>query len=223
MLYATAHGDDVRDITPAHSRAYGRLAAGIHTATDASGDAFDRFHLDTAHLIDGPLAAIQDRMGNEAPDEIAYLTEIAARIKPRIAALPRTPPEFGICHGDLHPGNVRFDAAGEPTVFDVDCYGPGWRAYDLAVFLWNSYLERRSKTWRASRWNAFLRGYREVAPLSPSSLAAVPLFLVARQIWLMGHDCAGKSGWHPQWIDASWLGAMNGYIRAWTEEYPSLR
>ncbi len=223
ILYAAADGDGVRDITPSHSRAYGRLAAGIHAATDATGGEFDRFVLDTAHLIDNPLAAIQERLGADAPDEVAYLSGIAARVKPRISALPRTAPEFGICHGDLHPGNVRFNAAGEPTVFDFDCYGPGWRAYDLAVFLWNSYLERRPKAWRAARWNAFLRGYRDVGTLSPEVVAATPLFLVARQICLMGYDCAGMSGWLPQWIDAGWLRSMNGYVRGWIEEYPILR
>ena len=223
ILYGAATGDGVRDITPAHCRAYGRLAASIHAAADMADGAFDRFALDTVHLISEPLAAVQTRMEDEAPEDVAFLSEIAARITPRIDALPRTRAVIGICHGDLHPGNVRFDAGWEPTVFDFDCYGPGWRAYDLAVFLWNSYLERRSKAWRSLRWNAFLRGYREVRPMSAGEIEAVPLFLVARQIWLMGLDCEGKSGWLPQWIAAGWLRSMTGYIRAWVEEYPSLR
>ena len=219
VLFAEAVGEEVREITPAQARAYGGLAARFHDAADAAGGVYPRFHLDLAHLLGGPLAAIRAQMGQHA-EPMAELEATAARVRARLEALPRRMPDYGVCHGDLHPGNVRFDAAGRPSLFDFDCWGYGWRAYDLTVFLWNSYLERRAKGWRRSRWRAFLRGYREIRPLPEGLDDLVPLFLVARQIWLMGMDCAGTSGRPPQWLNPGWFETMNGFVRRWLAEFP---
>jgi Ser/Thr protein kinase RdoA (MazF antagonist) len=225
VLFAAAEGADVRDIEPRHARAYGRLAATLHTRADASLPAYARFHIDECHLIDEPLAAIRERMGEvaECAEDLAYLEEMAARVRSRIAALPRTIPAYGLCHGDLHPGNVRFDADGEPTLFDFDCCGYGWRSYDLAVFLWNGYLEGRPKGWLMSRWNGFIRGCEKIRPLGQDEVRSLPLFLVARQIWLMGLDCRGESEWLPQWLTPEWFHSMVKYVRRWVEEFPVLR
>jgi Ser/Thr protein kinase RdoA (MazF antagonist) len=219
VVFDEAPGENVREIAPTHACAYGRLAARLHDEADAAGGVYPRFHLDLDHLLDGPLAAIRAQLGQHA-EPMAELEAVAARVRTRLERLPRRMPDYGVCHGDLHPGNVRFDAKGRPTLFDFDCWGYGWRAYDLAVFLWNSYLERRTKGWRQSRWRAFLRGYREFRPLPQGFDDLVPLFLVARQVWLMGMDCAGSSGWPPQWLDAGWFETMNGFVRRWLEEYP---
>jgi Ser/Thr protein kinase RdoA (MazF antagonist) len=223
-LFTPAPGADVREIEPRHARAYGRLAARLHATVDDDLPTYARFHLDERHLLDEPLTAIRTRMGDVdgCAEDLAYLEEIGARVRNELMALPRTSPAYGLCHGDLHPGNVRFGDDGELTLFDFDCCGYGWRAYDLAVFLWNSYLERRSKTWRASRWRAFLRGYGAVRVLTADDLAPVPLFLVARQIWLMGLDCRGQSDWLPQWLTPEWFHSMVKYVRGWVQEYPML-
>ncbi len=223
-LFTPAEGVDVREIEPRHAEAYGRLAAKLHTMADDSLPPYARIHIDERHLLDEPLTAIRARMGDEdgCAGDLAYLEEIAARVRERLATLPRTLPAYGLCHGDLHPGNVRFGDDEEPTLFDFDWFGYGWRAYDLTVFLWNSYLENRPKTWRAPRWRAFLRGYRSIRPLTADDLAPVPLFLVARHIWLMGLDCRGQSDWLPQWLTPEWFASMVKYVRGWTEEYPTL-
>ena len=158
----------------------------------------------------------------DGTETLVFLERLAEHVRHRLLELPRTPPGYGLCHGDLHPGNVRFDADGEPTLFDFDCMGYGWRAYDLTVFLWNAFGEGRTKRWRASRWRSFLRGYQEVRPCPEGLDEVMPLFLVARQIWLMGVDCADRSGWPPQWITAEWLREMVRPIRQWVTEYPIL-
>ena len=221
LLYSAADGEDVREIDVAHSRAYGQLAAAMHDATDAADHRYARFHLDERLLLDEPLASIRADMVDGGKD-LAFLEEVAERIRPLIVALPRDPPLYGLCHGDLHPGNVRFDLAGQPTLFDFDFCGYGWRVYDLTIFLWNAFGERRPKGWRDSRWRAFLRGYREIRPLDPAALEALPLFLVAREIWLLGLDCSGRGEWLPQWRTAEWFRSTVGTIRDMVAEYPIL-
>ena len=223
-LFAAAPGESIREITSRQARAYGRLAAALHTAADAAPTPYHRFHLDERHLLEEPLrairAAIENVDGGDGKD-LVFLESVADRVRHGLSALPRTPPGYGLCHGDLHPGNVCFDA-GVPTLFDFDCMGYGWRAYDLTVFLWNAFGERRPKRWRESRWHAFLRGYRELRPLPQELDAVLPLFLVARQIWLMGLDAADRSGLPPQWLTEDWLRDMVRPVRTWVSEYPTL-
>ena len=221
VLFASAPGESVPDLTTQQARAYGRLAAGVHMGADAAPNAYRRFPLDERHLLDAPLASIRAAMVNGGED-LLFLEQIAERVRHRLGTLPRTPPEYGLCHGDLHPGNVHFDAAGQPTLFDFDCMGYGWRAYDLTVFLWNAFGEGRTKRWRETRWRAFTRGYREVRPLPERLGEVMPLFLVARQIWLLGLDCADRGGLPPQWISPEWLHAMVRPIRTWVAAYPIL-
>jgi Ser/Thr protein kinase RdoA (MazF antagonist) len=222
VLWEEAAGASVRDITVEHARHYGRLAASLHAAADRQDRRYARFDLDPHHLIDEPLGHIRAVFG-ECAAELAELERVAERVRARIAALPRSAPDFGICHGDLHPGNARFDASGTPTLFDFDCCGYGWRAHDLAVFHWNIDLERRPKRWRETRWRAFLRGYREVRPLPEQFAERFPLFLVARMLWLQGLDCSGQSGYPPQWVTPEALRTTIGCIRAWEREFPVLR
>jgi len=221
VLFTPAEGADVREIEVRHAEAYGRLAANLHTTADNHLPTYARFDLDERHLLDEPLTAIRSRLGDidGCAEDLAYLEEVAVRVRDRLVTLPRTRSAYGLCHGDLHPGNVRFGDDGEPTLFDFDCCGYGWRVYDLAVFVWNSYLERRSKTWRTQRWRAFLRGYTSTRPLTAGDLAPVPLFLIARHIWLMGLDCRGQSDWLPQWLTPAWFHSMVEYVRGWVEEH----
>lgn len=42
---------------------------------------------------------------------------------------------WGLCHGDLHGGNVIFNQDNEPGIFDFDLCCKSWRVYDLATFI----------------------------------------------------------------------------------------
>ncbi len=217
VLWTEAPGEDVRDITADHSRRYGTLAASIHESADRGGVNYQRESLDPAHLIDEPLATI--RAALPGGDDLAELERVAGFVRGRLDALPREEPDYGLCHGDLHPGNVRFAGDGTPTLFDFDCCGYGWRGYDLAVFLWNIYGERRPRRWRETRWRAFLRGYAEVRSLPGGLDEQLPFFLIARQIWLTGLDYAGKSGYPPQGVGPGLLRTTLASIRNWQEEF----
>jgi hypothetical protein len=61
-----------------------------------------------------------------------------------------------------------------------------------------------------------------VRPLPGGLDEVLPLFLVARQVWLMGLDCADRSGWPPQWITPEWLQTMVRPIGIWVGKYSIL-
>lgn len=169
---------------PEDAAAYGQAVAALHEATHDLAAA-GRFPLDLAHLIHAPMRHMRALLTDD-PDTLAALEAIAART---VSALTPLLPdlEWGACHGDLHEGNAHVGDDGVLRLFDVDCGGPSWRAYDLAVYLWSQASNSgKSAEQEDAAWTAFLTAYRAVRPLTEAELAAVPLFVTARSLWFMG-------------------------------------
>ncbi len=166
-----------------YSRAYGAAAASVHNAVDGFASDEPRFTLDLEHLIDEPLAAVRGFFG-ERPDDLGYLHDLARRVRKELEVL-LDDLEWAACHGDFHGGNANRAPDGTITFFDFDCGGLGWRAYELAVFRWSS-RALRIEAGNDERWHAYLDGYRSTRPVGEADLAAVPLFIAARHLWLMG-------------------------------------
>lgn len=175
-LFTYAKGSIPR-LDPEISAEYGRTVAKIHQATDNFSSHYRRFNLDFQHLLYEPLERIRPTMTQYGGD----VTYIESWIKTITAHVSIELLDFGFCHGDFHDWNTHLDE-GILTVFDFDCCGKGFRAYDLAVFLWN--LKTNYKGKETENWSSFLEGYREVRPLSEADLNAIPFFVAARRIWL---------------------------------------
>ena len=94
----------------------------------------------------------------------------------------RAPGIWGPIGGDFHQSSVYFSEINEPTFFNFDLCGPGWRAYDIASFLSNGNLMHAP----AERSEAFFAGYYSVRQLADEEHAAVAPFLTVRRVWLMG-------------------------------------
>lgn len=93
-----------------------------------------------------------------------------------------------VWEGGVRNGNIHFADCGAVTLFDFDCFGYGWRAYDLAVFLWHQQLNpppSETRDTKARQREAFLSGYTELRPLGRKELTGVEC-LVLRDVWLHG-------------------------------------
>ena len=204
-----------------NSCAYGELAGKIHSCLDKAPDDGRRFQLDLPHLIDQPLHHIEPFLEHRRKD-FDYLKKVGGELKLQIGELlPKTKPEYGNCHGDHHGGNLHMDNNGKMTLFDFDCYGYGWRAYDLAVFLWNSSVSddwsAKAKSGRTRGWNAFLEGYSKTRTLGAHELKATNIFVPIRHIWLLGlhtqlADTSGRG-----WFDDSYFDFHIRFIKRWLE------
>ncbi len=168
---------------------YGELIAQIHTTTDHFASNHARYALDFEHLLSAPVAATLPHLTEVADRH--YLEQMTTRLVERITALPLTALDYGFCHGDTHNGNVHINSQGGLMLFDFDCCGPGWRAYDLATFYWAASWEKAA----AETWRAFMAGYTRHRPLAAADKAAIPLFACVREIWFMGLRMANG----PQW------------------------
>ncbi|PKO05011.1 MAG: hypothetical protein CVU41_13955 [Chloroflexi bacterium HGW-Chloroflexi-3] len=108
--------------------------------------------------------------------------EFAGKLRQRLLELPADDLELGFTHGDLQGYHANVSPDGKLTFYDFDCGGYGFRAYDLAVFLWCCRLEDAV----ATRWDAFINAYREKRSIKELDIQAVPLFECARYLWHMG-------------------------------------
>jgi len=182
---------------------------------------YRRAHLDVERLLHENLRAIEALMAHR-PDDLALIRGIADACEECVTRLlPRTPPEYGVCHGDLHGGDVRFPKGHTPVLFDFDSSGCGWRALDIGVFLashdWMDCTPAAEAN-RQQRLAAFLEGYSTTRTVSDSELAVVRLGPPVRHIFLMGHVLLYTSrheGFH--WANDDFIGWHMKWFRAWAD------
>ncbi|MFD1675225.1 phosphotransferase enzyme family protein [Alicyclobacillus fodiniaquatilis] len=198
---------------------FGATCAKLHLASADFSSAHSRFPLDAEHLLVEPLHYIRPFL-TERPDDWQWLQRIAQEFRDRLASPEHAGLEWGMCHGDLHPGNMHSDG-GELVFFDFDCGGPSWRAYDLAVYL--SILANDGGDEKSIQpWRTFITGYQTVKPLRDIDLKAIPLFVVVRQIWLMGYHTHGSRTWGSDWLHDDYFDEHISFLKRWIEEHELL-
>ncbi|HJN51223.1 MAG: phosphotransferase [Pseudomonadales bacterium] len=203
---------------------YGEIVASIQMVMDRRREDGRRFHVDLRHLIDRPLKHLAPYLAHRK-DDLEYLQHTCDSLKSGVnRLLPKKLPEYGCIHGDHHGANVHQDSEGRMVVFDFDCYGYGWRAYDVAVFLWELAgmigSDRIGKARTTRRWNAFLKGYSRVRSLTDNELEATKLFVPIRRIWWMGlHASQTVEIRGDGFIQDGWLDRNIGLIRQSVEQY----
>lgn len=198
---------------PSDSAQFGAAVAALHAASaDLSADP-RRAVLDLDTLLTQPLAAMRPFLDHRPADRGA-LDGFARRLRHRLAALPLDALDHGFCHGDLYEENA---LVGEEavTLVDFDCSGMGWRAYDLAVFRWRWGEEAASE----AAWAAFREGYLARRPLAALDLAAVPLFVPLRAIWLRGLHCMTAEDWGVAWLNEPYWDRFFARLAAWDADF----
>jgi Ser/Thr protein kinase RdoA (MazF antagonist) len=105
----------------------------------------------------------------------------AAFVRQRLEEFGRGPDRFGLAHADLMPDNVLVEN-GAPYVIDFDDCGYGWYLYDLATL-----LAIRTGDPEATRVrDAWVEGYRSVAPLPDEHLEMLDVLVMARLLLGLG-------------------------------------
>ena len=203
------------------ARAQGRTLAEVHRAGRSYDGPASRFRLDSQHLIQRPLAAVLD-LPTVEPESRDFLVALAARLDERLAA-EQDALAWGHCHGDCHGLNAKITDKGafgpSAAFFDFDDAGPGWLAYDLAVYLWNKALSPGT----LNLWPPFLEGYKSVLPLAARDLDATLLFVPIRHIWLLGKYAQRADEWGLDHLSSAWLDRQVGFLRGWEEDHLTAR
>ncbi len=164
----------------------GAEMARIHLVSNQSKPKHERQIMDLTYLVDRPVENIMSLWDESRDEDMDLVLTSAAEAKEEILSLieneESTEDSWGPIGGDFHKASVRFDKDGNPTFFNFDLCGYGWRSYDIASFLLNTGLMHKS----TDLSEAFFAGYYSVRPLSRNEHAAISPFLTIRRIWLTG-------------------------------------
>jgi Ser/Thr protein kinase RdoA (MazF antagonist) len=197
-----------------HAQRYGRAVASMHNALDDFHSPHARFRLDLAHFIDQPLQHIQPFLSYR-PDDWDFVRHFAENLRQHILAIPAQLLEQGFCHGDLQGYHAKLSPHGTLTFYDFDCGGFGYRAYDLAVFLWCCRLEDALE----ERWQPFLASYLDNRTMQSQDIAAVPLFACARYLWHMGVHTQNTPDWGIDFLNDAYFDRHLADLRQAQEDY----
>lgn len=193
---------------------YGKVAAQIHTATETFQSQYPRVALDLEHFIEIPLRSIQPLLAHR-PEDWEYLQTLSETLRRQVMQIPLSSLEQGFCHGDFHGGNAHIQDDKTLTMFDFDCCGVGWRAYDIAVFRWGARLRKKEQ----EQWPAFLRGYRDERYISELDVHATPYFVALRHLWLLGLHTGNRQDWGIGWMNDAYFDDALKFLREWEAEH----
>jgi Ser/Thr protein kinase RdoA (MazF antagonist) len=171
-------------------RTYGRIVAQIHALADTMPFDLARPTNDWETLVHQSVVAF-DSVITVNPEDKAYMHQAADVLQPKMAALPRGKPLYGMIHGDVIRANAQVSDDGQVTVLDFDLCGFGWRAYDVASYL--QVLKGLPDQGEAEC--AFLEGYQEIRSLTTFEQEALPLFEAARTIFDIGIKATNVYHW----------------------------
>lgn len=217
VLFTAAPGGEVdfKRFTEEQARRYGEAAAAIHRASEGLAENFQRPALDLDLLLNEPLSLIQPVIAHRR-DDLAYVADLAKQLRSNVECM--TGLEKGFCHGDLHGHNAGF-AEDVFTVYDFDCCGWGYRAYDLAVFPWAFAIGENATERVEAMGQAFLMGYLRQRSVENIDIAAIPAFVAIRQIWLTGLHIglADRFGWG--WLNDHYFDRQFKVLRNWQKTF----
>lgn len=193
--------------------------ANLHRLARSYSGPASKYVLDLQHLVGRPL---QRLLNHSSMDEIlaARLRSIASDLIARIEAT--TPLTMVACHGDCHGGNTFMTESSDgnriASFFDFDDGGPGYLAYDLAVYLWANLLnskELEPGAEECERWRCFIDGYRSSSPVSSIDFTAIALFVSARHFWFLGEYASRSDEWGSAALPPKWLQKQVDKLEQW--------
>jgi Ser/Thr protein kinase RdoA (MazF antagonist) len=224
MLFEHLDGEATADV-PENIQAFGRGLARLHAAGDDFVSSASRYTLDLDHLLMRPLQRLL-QAPTMTPELRLQYEALGQRLHDRIVAMG--PLTHVLCHGDAHSDNnfVRTNDAGqrEAVFFDFDEAGPGYLAYELAVYPWWLHPRNVDGVWSEkalARWHAFIAAYRSVREPGEADLAALAPFMAVRQFWLLGEYAGRVPVWGSQAMPLDYLQRQVKVLTQWeTLEVP---
>jgi Ser/Thr protein kinase RdoA (MazF antagonist) len=176
LLTALAAGESCDYSSLDNCQLVGVSVANMHSAFDGFKTSFKRADLRLPWLLEDSMVTLRKHLKQHS-DALSLIEKIAQNLRTAVQSVPEETLDRGVCHGDLHGGNLHIHE-GIVTHFDFEECAFGYRVYDLATFKWGACRGDSG----IERWAAFIKGYLSVRSLSDADLSLVNTFAVIREI-----------------------------------------
>ncbi len=154
-------------------------------------------------IVQDALTAAERAIADRA-DVLTALHHARDVLLPHMAQLVPVASSYGLIHGDVIRANAIVGPDATVSVIDFDLCGLGWRAYDIASYLFaicGTQDEVRLRT-------AFLDGYMRIRPLSQMEQELLPVFAAVRAVFDIGVPASAINSWGRANIDAFLDGSL---------------
>jgi Ser/Thr protein kinase RdoA (MazF antagonist) len=186
-----------RHSSPQAVEQYGAHIATIHVLADSLPAPLSRPINDPIQITLDALMAAEAALPDRS-DVRAMLYQARDRVLPAAQALVALGSSYGFIHGDVIRANALVASDGTVSILDFDLCGLGWRAYDVASYLFTIRGTADEPVLR----RAFLHGYTQIRPLSTAEHATFPLFEAVRAIFDIGIPARYVNTWGRAYLDA---------------------
>ncbi|OOG36798.1 phosphotransferase enzyme family protein [Polaromonas sp. A23] len=218
MLFEHLDGEMTGEALP-DVEAFGRGLAMLHEAADDFVADQSHYTLDLSYLLESPLQRLLAAPTMTEEMQTRF-TELGSRLHHRISAMEGL--MSVVCHGDAH-GQNNFVSEGQgqqriASFFDFDDAGPGYLAFELAVYAWSMHPRTTAGQFdekALARWHHFISAYRTVRPLPAVDLQAVPSFMAVRHFWLLGEYAGRIPVWGSQAMPTAYLRKQLEMLKNW--------
>lgn len=166
----------------------GRLVGQMYHELDACDGTMPCRHIDRSYLIQSALDAISHYLPHDH-EKIDYLTAMGNRLWTMVERYAvHQAHHHGLCHGDLHTGNMLKTPSGDIVLFDFDACGYGYRVYDFGVYANDDWAKTSPQDLRRDReaLDKFLCGFTEYGTLTSDEYTLFPTLLGIRHFELLG-------------------------------------
>ncbi len=166
-------------------RNLGQLIADIHTTSAVHAKDMHRPPIDRIILSEHPLELLKPYLSHRMADYDFMVRTNQILWNCITEELADNPSFYGICHGDTQPGNYYFNGE-TPILFDFDCMGCGYYAYDIGVLLANlTFMD--NDIYKKTIWSQVLEGYSSVRCLQPQEIRSIYAFAALQMMRVLAY------------------------------------
>ena len=163
----------------------GSLLAQVHMSSLSFQNHSTRPLINETMLVEEPTRLL-DPFLKHRTDDLEFLSKTASPLWMSVdSMLSRHSEMTGFCHGDIQPNNYFYNGE-HPVIFDFDCMGRGYFAYDLGVLLANlTFMD--NEIYQKDLWRSVIKGYRDIRILNDDEEKAIYIFAALHMLRVLSY------------------------------------
>ena len=163
----------------------GSLLAQVHMSSLSFQNHSTRPLINETMLVEEPTRLLNPFLKHRTND-LEFLSKTALPLWMSVdSMLSRHSGTTGFCHGDIQPNNYFYNGE-HPVLFDFDCMGRGYFAYDLGVLLANlTFMD--NEIYQKDLWCSVIRGYSDVRLLNDDEEKAIYIFAALHMLRVLAY------------------------------------